>query len=253
MTVQDFLYQSFVVQPIVGSTHICPGFERRNVENLDVWVRVSRPQHTVKTVVVIFHGNAGNLDYHTSIAKTIASRHDAHVVTFDYTGFGQSVADRHHIVSRKQHEADSVRVVQWVQEQFPDQQMILFGHSLGGYYASYAFAHCNSWMRKFDCLVLVNAFATIHKIFPAMEWLAGAVIDDFSVPRNLERLSNGCVYLFHSRFDNLISAETHPALNWEAVPAMCKRSIEIFSLGDHNDMPWATLVDKVLATTKRRR
>ncbi|XP_064482640.1 lysophosphatidylserine lipase ABHD12-like [Ornithodoros turicata] len=84
-----------------------------------------------RPVIIYYHGHAETraTDYRVQLYKTLSqSEVDAHVITFDYRGFGDST---NVMPSKKGVIEDSLAVYNWVKERVPRSRIIVWGHSLG--------------------------------------------------------------------------------------------------------------------------
>lgn len=88
-------------------------------------------------VVVFFHGNSGTRAFpfkRVDMLRLLGAHLDAHVVAFDYSGFGDSPGRP----SEAQLYADSTATFTWVRERVADSaEIILYGQSLGTFAAVY--------------------------------------------------------------------------------------------------------------------
>lgn len=84
-----------------------------------------------RPVIIYYHGHAETraADYRVQLYKRLSeSEVDAHVVTFDYRGFGDStnvMPNRSGVIQ------DSLSVYNWVKKKVPKSRIIVWGHSLG--------------------------------------------------------------------------------------------------------------------------
>lgn len=84
-----------------------------------------------RPVIIYYHGHAETraADYRVQLYRRLSeSTIDAHVVTFDYRGFGDST---NIMPSRSGVIEDSLAVYRWVKERVPKSRVIVWGHSLG--------------------------------------------------------------------------------------------------------------------------
>jgi abhydrolase domain-containing protein 12 len=65
-------------------------------------------------IILYFHGNSGNrgVKYRVDFVKTLATQYDAHVITFDYRGFGDSTGWP---ISEEDTTTDAFAVLNWVE------------------------------------------------------------------------------------------------------------------------------------------
>lgn len=88
-----------------------------------LWFRVPVPQG----VILYMHGNAGSLRSWGAVGADLAQR-GYDVLIVDYRGYGQSSGQ---ISSEAQLHADMAAVYAWVLTQYPADQVVLYGRSLG--------------------------------------------------------------------------------------------------------------------------
>ncbi|XP_077519295.1 lysophosphatidylserine lipase ABHD12-like isoform X2 [Amblyomma americanum] len=84
-----------------------------------------------RPVIIYYHGHAETraADYRVQLYKRLSeSEIDAHVITFDYRGFGDST---NVMPSRSGVIEDSLAVYNWVKKRVPKSRIIVWGHSLG--------------------------------------------------------------------------------------------------------------------------
>lgn len=135
-------------------------------------------------VVVLFHGNAGNLASWGSALEPFVDRgYDA--VAVDYRGYGKSSG---RIESEKQLLADAEAVYQWVLARYPEGKVILCGRSLGS--------------------ALAVHLAARHK--PRRLILQSAYFSMLDVKRRIYPYVPGFVLRYPLRIDRWITAVTCP-------------------------------------------
>jgi alpha-beta hydrolase superfamily lysophospholipase len=79
-------------------------------------------------VILYLHGNAGSLRSWGGVAPDFVAR-GYDVLLVDYRGYGQSSGS---IVGEAQLHADMAAVYAWVAARYPEEQIVLYGRSLGG-------------------------------------------------------------------------------------------------------------------------
>lgn len=85
-----------------------------------------------KALVVYFHGNSKNLQHWGKYITDIVAR-GYDVVAIDYRGYGKSDGE----VGEENMYEDGQLVYNWAKENYPDQELVLWGRSLGTGVASY--------------------------------------------------------------------------------------------------------------------
>ncbi|WP_298815544.1 alpha/beta hydrolase [Chloroflexus sp.] len=93
-----------------------------------LWFRVPDP----KGVVIYFRGNGSSLRVWSARAIPLLKR-GYDVVMADYRSYGQSAGS---ISSEEQLFADADAIYTWVRERYPEEQIVLYGNSLGSGFAS---------------------------------------------------------------------------------------------------------------------
>lgn len=121
-------FVSSVGSVLLGVWHVMPKSQWArcaNGINPDTEFDDNRP------VIIYYHGHAETraTDYRVQLYKTLSqSQVDAHVITFDYRGFGDSsnvMPTKDGVVQ------DSLAVYNWVKRKVPRSRIIVWGHSLG--------------------------------------------------------------------------------------------------------------------------
>lgn len=102
--------------------------------------RLSMPR---QRVIIFFHGNCGTRAFppkRVRIIKLLNAQMSAHMIAFDYSGFGDSVGND--APSERTFLNDACAIVQWVRERVhATTSVYLYGQSLGTFAASHAAAH----------------------------------------------------------------------------------------------------------------
>lgn len=88
-----------------------------------LWFRRSQ----AKGVILYFHGNAGSLRTWGEVAPELV-QYGYEMVMVDYRGYGQSTGT---IQSEAELHADAAAVYEWVRQRYPEEQIVLYGRSLG--------------------------------------------------------------------------------------------------------------------------
>ena len=120
------------------------------------------PHEESDYVIVLSHGNAGNISYRIDIARTLLEM-GAAVLMYDYRGYGQSEGKP----SEKGLYKDIEAVVEGLKsgKGYGEHQIIMYGRSLGGAVAAYAANNYN-----LGGLVLDSAFknlrAMVRDVYP---------------------------------------------------------------------------------------
>ncbi len=200
----------------------------------DVWIETEDnvrlhswyfPNEESDLVVVLSHGNAGNISGRIPIAETLLNC-GVSVLMYDYRGYGQSEGRP----SEKGLYRDIEAVVHTLKNdlEYSEQQIIMYGRSLGGAVAAYA-------TTRFDLggLVLDSAFknlkAMVRDVYPFVPaWLAKY---DFPTDKYLQKLEGLPVMVMHSPQDEIVGF--HHGEYLYGLLDEPKRFVEL--RGGHND------------------
>jgi len=183
------------------------------------------PAKKAEYTVLFCHGNAGNLTHRLDSINLFYDM-GVNCLIFDYRGYGDSQG--------KPTEAgtymDAAAAWQWLTERkrIPPQQIIIYGHSLGGSIAAHLAARV-----KPRALVLESAFTSYEQIgkkfYPYMPVHLFAKFN-YNTREHVKNVR--CpVLIIHSRNDEIVPFEFGLRLYAEA--AEPKRLLEI--TGSHND------------------
>lgn len=120
-----------------------PSFASENEKETYFDRKLSMPR---QRVIIFFHGNCGTRAFppkRVRIIKLLNAQLNAHVVTFDYTGFADSVG--HGGPTERSFLSDARSIVQWVLSRVHETTSVfLYGQSLGTFAATHAAAWLSS-------------------------------------------------------------------------------------------------------------
>lgn len=204
------------------------------LEAEDVWIESEDgvrihgwyfPNENAEFVVVLSHGNAGNISYRVDIAGTLLEA-GAAVLLYDYRGYGQSEGKP----TEKGMYKDIEAVVEMLRDEkgYSEKQVIMYGRSLGGAVAAYA-------TTKFDLggLVLDSAFknlrAMVRDVYPFVPSRLARY--EFPTERYIKKLHDFPVMIMHSPNDEIVGY--HNAEHLYNLLDEPKRFVEL--RGGHND------------------
>lgn len=200
----------------------------------DVWIETSDderlhgwffPNDSTEYIVVLSHGNAGNISNRIDIAKFLQEA-GVSVLIYDYRGYGQS--------SGKPSEEGLYRDIEAVvtflkmDKGYSEQQMIMYGRSMGGAVASFAATRFNV-----GGLVLDSAFknvkAMVSDLYPFVPSFLASY--EFPTEQHVQQLSDIPVMIMHSPTDTIVDISHGKALFGAAKDP--KTFVEL--RGGHND------------------
>jgi abhydrolase domain-containing protein 17 len=150
-------------------------------------------------VLLFFHGNAEDVGLAEDLLLHLSESLEVHIIAVEYPGYG---IYRDESTDPNKIEEDALCVYEYLTEDFgiKEQDIILFGRSLGSAPASYLAAKKNPGM-----LVLMSPFTSIKDAAGSLigKWVKFAVSD---MHRNKDHMENvDCpVYILHGEQDTLI-------------------------------------------------
>lgn len=227
-----YLFQSKLI--FLPSSDLVVTPQRAGLQADNVWIETDDdeqlhgwffPSDSTEYIVVLSHGNAGNISNRIDIAKFL-SEAGVSVLIYDYRGYGQS--------SGKPSEEGLYRDIEAVvnflktEKGYSEQQMIMYGRSMGGAIASYAATQFNV-----GGLVLDSAFknlkAMVSDLYPFVPSFLASY--EFPTEKYLQQLSGIPVMIMHSPNDTIVDISHGKSLY--GVAKEPKIFVEL--RGGHND------------------
>lgn len=201
--------------------------EVAEIKPKDVWIQMPQkgqihgwyfPQNSkkkAKGVVVLFHGNAGNVSSHFLNLYWIR-KYALDFFLFDYRGYGQS--NFHNLkesISQTSTIEDGVAVLDWISKQNPKIPLIVMGQSLGGAVAPQA-VYRFSDKSKVKLLFLESTFdsyKTVMSRVMSKSWITWpfqwipylTVSSDYDSRNVLAKLSPLPIVVMHGNKDQSVS------------------------------------------------
>lgn len=178
-------------------------------------------------VILYCHGNAGNITHRADILADIHHHLEASVLVWDYRGYGRSEGrptERGILL-----DAEAAR--HWLAQRtgWPADQLVLWGHSLGGAVAVHLAAFGGA-----SALVLEGTFPSLpdvaahHYPWLPVRWLMRSRLD----AKNLIAQYRGPLFQSHGQADTIVPIQLGRQLFEQANPP--KQFLEIPG-ADHND------------------
>ncbi len=181
---------------------------------------------SAERVVVLSHGNAGNISGRLEIADMLLDL-DVSVLMYDYRGYGKSEGRPTEKGLYK--DIDSVIGFLKDQKDYSENQIILYGRSLGGGVSAYGAANYNV-----AGLVLDSAFQDVKTmtsdIYPIVPTFL--VRYNFSTINYLNSIQNTPILIMHSRDDEIVGFHHGEAL----YEAASEPKTFVPLRGGHNDL-----------------
>ncbi|NBC65353.1 MAG: alpha/beta fold hydrolase [Bacteroidetes bacterium] len=200
----------------------------------DVWIDTSDgerlhgwlfPNDATEYLVVLSHGNAGNISNRIDIAKFLQETGFS-VMLYDYRSYGQSSGKP----SEEGLYRDIEAVVTFLKtvEGYTEQQMIMYGRSMGGAVASFAATRFNV-----GGLVLDSAFKNVKSMVSDLYPFVPSFLASYEFPTEqyVQQLSGTPVMIMHSPTDTIVDISHGKALFGAANDP--KTFVEL--RGGHND------------------
>lgn len=173
----------------------------------DVWVETDDgetihgwyfPNESAEFVVLLSHGNAGNIGGRISIAESLV-KSGASVLLYDYRGYGKSTGKP----SEAGFYSDIMAVIRYLGSELevqPD-QIILYGRSMGGAVAAYAATQIDA-----KGLVLDSAFLNVKEMIKDLYPFVPAFLAsyDFPLDEYVKQIPQIPVMVMHSRDDEIV-------------------------------------------------
>lgn len=184
-------------------------------------------QPNAKGVILYFHGNAQTLAYWGTWAETLAKRYQKDVVILDYRGYGKSIGKR----KFKAMLDDGLLFYEYCKTKFSEEQITIFGRSLGGAFASHTAKHTNP-----KNLILESTFTSVEAIankrywFLPVRWLLKF---PFQSVKNVQSITVP-TYFIHGTKDRVVPYEFSQVLYKKSASA--DKQLFTIENGFHNDL-----------------
>lgn len=208
--------------------------ESLGIEAEDFWVNTDDgvrvhgwyfPNENADFVIVLSHGNAGNISYRIEIARTLLNT-GAAVLMYDYRGYGKSEGSP----SEKGLYRDIEAVIEGLVDKkgYKEERIIMYGRSLGGAVAAYA-----ATQYRLGGLVLDSAFKNlrgmVRDVYPFVP--ARLAKYEFPTERYIQEPRSYPVMVMHSPNDEIVGFH-HGEYLYHLLEEP-KRFVEL--RGSHND------------------
>lgn len=217
-------------------------------ETLDGWYLPAKPGRSTRGLVILFHGNAGNISHRLDYLRMFHDLGFASLI-IDYRGYGGSSG----MASEEGSYLDADTAWRHATESlgYPAERIVLFGESLGGAVATQLAA-----ARKPGALVLASTFTSVPdlgaEIYP---WLPIRLLAriQYNSLKHLATVSSP-VLVIHSRQDDII-----PFAHGERLFAAARSPKQFLEIaGTHNEgfvfgrEAWVRQFDDFLHSTLER-
>ena len=197
-----------------------------------------------KIVVLYSHGNSCNraMSHRVGLYQRLSAM-GLDVVTFDYRGFGDSTGvlpDETTVV----HDADVM--LQWVQERYPDHNIVVWGHSLGTGITVKLLSSLESHPKNLQRLILESPFlnsgeagrhipiAKIFDLLPCTKGVIGAALEGLFPTDKLISKIKLPILILHAKDDKILPVHHSHLLMEECErQKMDNVSLKIFDEGQH--------------------
>jgi alpha/beta superfamily hydrolase len=201
-----------------GSTYIAPVTHMEDVwiGNLHGWFL----QGSTNKIVMICHGNAGNITFCQSIIKNM-NNNGYSVLIFDYSGYGQSKGGP----SETGMYHDGSMFLEYLIKTYPKDDIVLFGYYMGASVAEQLAVKYNM-----PTLIMLSPLPSIKSlmanIFSPLKYL-GSIFYEFDT-ESLLKVYKGRSLILHSKYDEIIP--------YEIICDMKKTATQFMDIeGSHNN------------------
>ncbi len=179
-------------------------------------------------VILYSHGNARDLSHWGDWAQLLSERFNYDVVIWDYRGYGKSTGKRKPTAMLD----DGMLFYKYCQTLFGEDEIVVFGRSLGGAFASHIASQTNP-----SKLILESTFTSIGDVAAQRYWFLPVrtlLKFKFQNIRNVGKVTYP-TYFIHGTEDNVIDYDFGKAL-YEASASEDKKFFTVEG-GYHNDLP----------------
>ena len=179
---------------------------------------------TAKGIIVYFHGNADNLSRWGLVVEPFLE-YGYEVLVVDYRGYGKSTGKR----TKKSMITDAEQVYAWATEKWSQDEIILYGRSLGSSFASYLAGKYSPKQ-----VILEAPFHSIGDMARRLAWMyptKGILRYNFNNEQSL-RAAKCPITIIHGTDDGIVPLSSGKKLH-EAIKS--SKLIEI-EKGEHNDL-----------------
>lgn len=189
------------------SSEIVQTPQSQGIEAEDFWVVTDDdkrihgwyfPGENSDQVIVLSHGNAGNISNRISIAETLLET-GASVLMYDYRGYGKSEGTPNEKGLYKDIEAVTKGLIS---EGYSEKNIFMYGRSLGGSVAAYAATKFNVGGLILDS-AFINLRSMVRDVYPFVPTFLARY--KFPTDQYLKELKDTPVIILHSRNDELVS------------------------------------------------
>lgn len=156
------------------------------------------PAENSDQVIVLSHGNAGNISNRISIAEELQET-GAAVLMYDYRGYGKSEGSPTEKGLYRDIEA-VINVLRFDKE-YNEENIYLYGRSLGGAVAAYAATKFNVGGLVLDS-AFINLRSMVRDVYPFVPTFLAKY--KFSTDQYLKELKNTPVIIMHSPNDEIV-------------------------------------------------
>lgn len=128
------------------------------------YIRPSNPQFTRNVMILMFHGNAGNIGYRLPIAKILSDDIGCNILMLQYRGYGLSTGTP----NEKGLNIDAQTGLDYIRQsaEMKGKKIVIYGQSLGGAVGVHLAAK-NQGDGDIAGIILENTFTSIRKLIPS--------------------------------------------------------------------------------------
>lgn len=152
-----------------------------------------------KGIVLFFHGRGKNIDFWSKRSNFFLSHH-LDVMLIDYRGFGKSSPG----FKEEWFLEDAIIAYDYVKQHYSENQIIVYGHSLGTAMATWAAAHNNPNKLILEAPFYSMLAAVIHTKPFIPEWVLRMILKyPLRTHTWIEKVRSP-IYIFHGKADTIV-------------------------------------------------
>jgi len=184
-------------------------------------------QANSKGVILYTHGNAGELNEWGKWAEVLSNRYGFDVIIWDYRGYGKSTGRRR----QKLMLDDGFLFYEYCKEKFNEQEITVFGRSLGGFFATHVAKESkpSKLVLESTPISLLKIAQNEYPLLPSKQLLKFKFQND----ENIAKIDIP-TYFIHGTSDGLIPFE-HGEKLFDLSSSKAKKFYSIEG-GDHNNL-----------------
>lgn len=209
----------------------------KTADNIKINAWYNEPLDTSKPIIIMFHGNAGNLSHRTELFKQFTENNNLNILAIDYRGYGKSNGSP----SESGFYEDARASINYVLEKgFKEKDIIFYGESIGCGVA----VQMATEYKESKALILQSPFISLPKRAQEIYWYLPAKLLTIDRYNNLEKIKHieTPTLFFHGTKDNIVPDRHSEVLYNHSIAT--KKDRILLEGQNHNDLNIYTLVEQ---------